>query len=241
MTIVAPKGMESPSFAEQRSQMVEFQLRPRGISDERVLAAMGNVPREEFVPATMLDCAYGDCPVPIGWGQTISQPFTVAFMCQTLQLTGDERVLEIGTGSGYAAAVLSRLVKDVFTIERIAGLAENAKSRLLRLGFGNVHVIAGDGTLGLPDQAPFDGIVVTASALALPQPYGAQLKEGGRMVIPIGDSFDQCMYRFTKHGEHLRCENLGGFAFVPLIGEYGWRDDLLDSAPGASAGHIRSD
>lgn len=210
------------SFADQRAAMVELQLRPNGISDERVLAVMRQVPREEFVPANLRDCAYSDCPLPIGHDQTISQPFTVAFMCQALRLAGHETILEIGTGSGYAAAVLSLLARKVFTIERIVDLADAAAARLKRQGYDNVEVFAADGTLGLPDQAPFDGIVVTASPARVPQPYVAQLADGGRIVIPIGgESGGQCMYRFTKRGEKLDAENLGGFVFVPLIGKYG--------------------
>jgi protein-L-isoaspartate(D-aspartate) O-methyltransferase len=211
--------------------MVEFQLKPNSIQDARVLAAMACVPREEFVPATMRDCAYGDCPLPIGYGQTISQPFTVAFMCQALQLTGRERVLEIGTGSGYAAAVLSLLASEVFTIERVVSLAAPAHSRLRRLGYRNVQVIAGDGTLGLPVAAPFDRIVASAAAGQLPQPWAEQLAEGGSIVVPIGgESFDQCLYRFVKRGAELKMENLGGFAFVPLIGKYGSHDQVASNA-----------
>jgi protein-L-isoaspartate(D-aspartate) O-methyltransferase len=216
---------ELAAFAENRRQMVEFQLREEGIHDRRVLDAMVTVPREEFVPPSQCDSAYGDYPVPIGWGQTISQPYTVAYMCQALQLTGHERVLEIGTGSGYAAAVLSLLAAEVFTIERIAILGEEAKVRLQRLGFDSVQVVIGDGTLGLPEQAPFAAIVVTAGAAELPRPYVEQLADGGRIVIPLGgEPFDQCLYRFTKRGQQLHCQNLGSFAFVPLIGQYGWRE-----------------
>lgn len=216
------------SFADQRARMVECQLRKRGIANEHVLAAMADVPREEFVPVAMSERAYDDCPVPIGWEQTISQPYTVAFMCEALRLTGTERVLEIGTGSGYAAAVLSLLAKEVFTVERITSLAEHARARLHRLGYDNVAVFAGDGSVGLPDQAPFDGIVVTAGAAELPQPFATQLSEGGRIVIPIGRTpFAQAMFRFTKRGAHLQSEKLGGFAFVPLIGEHGWPDNAV--------------
>jgi protein-L-isoaspartate(D-aspartate) O-methyltransferase len=226
MTLATHKPRVQPvpcSCADERIAMVEAQLRQNGIYDERVLAAMSSVPREEFVPAASRDCAYGDCPLPIGHGQTISQPFTVAFMCQALQLRGHERILEIGTGSGYAAAVLSLLASKVFTIERIEELAAAAVARLKRLGYRNVEVIAGDGTLGFLQAAPFDAIVATAAAGQLPLPYPAQLADGGRIVMPIGgESFDQCMYRFTKRGNELRAENLGGFAFVPLIGEFGW-------------------
>lgn len=216
---------ELAAFAQQRRHMVEFQLRDEGIHDQRVLQAMATVPREEFVPPTQCDSAYGDYPVPIGWGQTISQPYTIAYMCQALQLTGKERVLEIGTGTGYAAAVLSLLATEVFTVERIAILGEEATARLQRLGFDNVQVMIGDGTLGLPAHAPFDAIVVTAGAAEIPPPYIRQLPEGGRLVIPLGgEPFDQCLYRLTKRGESLHTQNLGSFAFVPLIGRYGWRE-----------------
>jgi protein-L-isoaspartate(D-aspartate) O-methyltransferase len=208
-----------------RHRMVERQLRRRGITDERVLQAMLTVPREQFVSDSLRDYAYDDCPLPIGFGQTISQPFTVAFQCEALQLKGNERVLEVGTGSGYAAAVLSRLAKEVYTVERIPSLAAQAEATLRRLGYANTHVFAANGTLGLPDCAPFDGIVVTAGGTSLPEPYLSQLMAGGRIVIPIGESlYGQSMYRFTKLTDELRVENLGGFAFVPLIGRYGWSE-----------------
>jgi protein-L-isoaspartate(D-aspartate) O-methyltransferase len=203
--------------------MVEHQLRGRGITDERVLQAMLNVPRHEFVAESFRDFAYDDCPLPIGCDQTISQPFAVAFQCEALQLKGSERVLEVGTGSGYAAAVLSRLAKEVFTLERIPGLAVEAKDALNHLGYVNAHVFTANGTLGLPDYAPFDGIVVTAGGNSLPKPFLEQLAVGGRIVMPIGGSlYCQSMYRFTKLPDELKVENLGGFAFVPLIGRYGW-------------------
>jgi protein-L-isoaspartate(D-aspartate) O-methyltransferase len=207
--------------------MVEDQLRDRGIRDERVLHAMQTVPREEFVPERLRECAYDDCPLPIGAGQTISQPFTVAFMCEALLLRGGERLLEIGTGSGYAAAVLSLLARQVFTIERIPELADDARRRLERLGYANVQAKTSNGTLGWP-EAPFDGIVVTAGAATLPQPYLDQLAAGGRIVIPLGGSpWGQQMYRFTKGPDHLHVENLGGFTFVPLIGQFGWNNRSL--------------
>lgn len=220
------RGRTSPSaFAELRRQMVDEQLREHGISDERVLEAMGRVPREEFVPADLRDAAYEDGPLPIGSGQTISQPFTVAIMCQALQLAGTEKVLEIGAGSGYGAAVLSLLADNVFTVERVPELAEGARARLARLGYDNVRVLTGDGTMGLPDEAPFDAIVVTAGAETLPDAYVRQLRPSGRIVIPIGEyRYNQTMYRFIRLDEELRVENLGGFAFVPLIGRYGWHE-----------------
>ena len=219
------KDAAATDFAELRRWMVDEQLREHGISDERVLDAMRRVPREEFVPEELRDAAYEDGPLPIGFGQTISQPFTVAFMCQALQLEGTEKVLEIGAGSGYGAAVLSLLASSVFTVERVPGLVNSARARLTRTGYENVNVVAGDGTLGLPDEAPFDAIVVTAGAETLPDAYVRQLRAGGRIVIPLGRSrHSQTMYRFTRIDEQLQVENLGGFAFVPLIGRYGWHE-----------------
>lgn len=213
-------------FAELRKQMVEEQIACRGIHDERLLAAMLTVPREDFVPEKYRDLAYADRPLPIPRGQTISQPFTVAFMCQALELRGPERVLEIGTGSGYAAAILSQLAAEVITIERIPVLAETAAARLAQGGYDNVQVHIADGTLGWSPAAPYDAIVVTAAASTLPQPYVDQLKEGGRIVIPIGPlSMGQTLCRFTRHANATRAEELGPFAFVPLIGEHAWNED----------------
>lgn len=219
------KDAAATDFAELRRWMVDEQLREHGISDERVLDAMRCVPREEFVPDELRGAAYEDGPLPIGFGQTISQPFTVAFMCQALQLKGTEKVLEIGAGSGYGAAVLSHLASSVFTVERVPGLVKSARARLDRTGYQNVKVVAADGTLGLPDEAPFDAIVVTAGAETLPDAYVRQLRAGGRIVIPLGRSrHSQTMYRFTRLDGQLRVEDLGGFAFVPLIGKFGWHE-----------------
>ncbi len=217
---------DAAAFAELRLAMVENQIRARGVEDSRVLAAMNRVPREAFVPARLRVAAYDDMPLPIGFGQTISQPYTVAFMCEALQLRGEEKVLEIGTGSGYAAAVLSLLAREVYTVERIGALAEEASARLTHLGYRNVHVRVADGTLGLADAAPFDAIVVTAGAEELPEAYRRQLADGGRIVIPLGRTpYSQTLCRFTRTGEEIRVENLGGFAFVPLIGAQGWSED----------------
>lgn len=216
---------ETKRFAELRRGMVETQIRRRGIKDPRVLAAMLEIPREQFVPEAHRYEAYRDYPLPIGFGQTISQPFTVAYMLQALNLVGSEKALEIGTGSGYAAAVLSRLVQVVHTVERIPELAQQAKLQLDHLGYENVYVHVANGTLGLSEHAPFDAIVVTAGAKDLPDPYSEQLAEGGRILIPIGASGSQSMWRFTKQGGKLMRENLGGFAFVPLIGRHGWNDE----------------
>ena len=208
-------------FVEQRRQLVKS-LAQKGISDQRVLAALERVPREKFVPANERALAYRDHALAIDCEQTISQPYTVAFMCEALNLTGSERVLEIGTGSGYNAAVLSELAAEVYTIERIPHLAELATSRLLELGYRNIQIAVGDGTLGWPSAAPFDAIIVTAGAKSLPEPYLAQLTEGGRIVIPIGRQDEgQTMCRFTKCLAELKRENLGMFQFVPLIGQHG--------------------
>ena len=210
------------SFARRRQRMVERQMEARGICDSRVLAAMETVPREEFVPEHLRERAYEDGPLPIGQGQTISQPLTVAFMAEALQLKGDERVLEIGTGSGYGAAILGRLAKEVHTVERLQALAEGARERLERLGFANVHVHIGDGSLGWPEAAPYQAICVTAAPAAVPKTLQDQLAEGGRLVIPVGESHrGQQMMRYTLQGGELLEEELGEFSFVPLIGKHG--------------------
>jgi protein-L-isoaspartate(D-aspartate) O-methyltransferase len=215
---------EPPSdrFRRQRLRMVTHQLESRGIADPRVLTAMAEVSREEFVPPELWDEAYRDGPLPIGQGQTISQPYTVAFMSEAMQLTGEEKVLEIGTGSGYAAAVLSRLAREVHSIERIPELAAEAAERLQRLAIDNVHVHVGDGSLGLAAEAPFDAIVVTAGGPELPRAYAEQLAECGRIVMPIGRRHGQQMCRFTKRNGVLDLEDLGNFCFVPLIGQDAW-------------------
>ena len=206
------------SSKELRHRMVELDLRSRGICDERVLAAMGRVPREEFVPDNERSVAYEDHALPIGLGQTISQPFTVAYMCEAAQLHGGEIVLEIGTGSGYGAAVLSRLAREVYSIERLSELADSARERLQKMGYQNVHVVTGDGSLGWPEHAPYDAIIVTAGAESLPHALAQQLAPGGRMVIPIGEPhYGQTMYRMTNCDGRLQSEDLGAFAFVPLI------------------------
>ena len=213
-------------FAPRRQGMVNDQLASRGIGDVRVLAAMGVVPREKFVPRQFQHAAYEDRPLPIGFGQTISQPYTVAYMAEALQLTGVEKVLEVGTGSGYERRRVVALAQEVHTVERIPSLAQQAITRLKELELDNVHVCAADGTLGLPREAPFDAIVVTAGAANLPNAYLEQLADGGRIVIPIGDSPTvQNLRRFTRLGNQLRSENLGQFVFVPLIGKHSWSDN----------------
>ncbi len=218
---VAGKGNaadRTEEFEQRRLAMVSDQLERRGIDDPRVLAAMREVPRHVFVGALQEAHAYEDRPLEIGQGQTISQPFTVAFMAQSLYLQGTEKVLEVGTGSGYGAAILSRLAAQVYTVERLPELAAAARSRLGELGYHNVQVEHRDGVLGLPEQAPFDAIVVTAAAPQLPTAYLAQLADGGRLVIPIDqDANQQVMYRFRRHGDSHYREFLGYFAFVPLV------------------------
>ena len=197
--------------------MVLDQLQRRGIHDERVLAAMGSVPRELFVPDPLCDRAYEDCALPIGLEQTISQPFTVAFMCQEARIAAGDRVLEVGTGSGYGAAVLSELSRVVYSIERIEVLYRAAASRLAALGYNNVEVFHRDGTLGLPEEAPFDAIVVTAGAESVPEAYLKQVADGGRIVMPVGSQGAQQMVRLTRHGTQWQQDTLGGFGFVPLV------------------------
>jgi protein-L-isoaspartate(D-aspartate) O-methyltransferase len=207
-----------------RERMLRDHLAGRGIHDPAVLAAMAEVPREEFIDAGMLSLAYEDGPLPIEEGQTISQPYIVAYMTEALELTGNERVLEIGTGSGYAAAVLSRIVETVYSVERLEGLADSARQRLERLGYDKIRVHVGDGTLGWPEHAPYDAIVVTAGAPKVPKPLLQQLAIGGRLVIPVGSSSHlQNLIRVRRTGEHdYHSEDLCGVRFVPLIGAEGW-------------------
>jgi protein-L-isoaspartate(D-aspartate) O-methyltransferase len=214
-------------FDDMRRRMVERQIAARGITGELVLEAMRKVPRHEFVPAHLRAHAYDDGPLPIGEGQTISQPYIVALMTAALDLAGGERVLEIGTGCGYAAAVLAEIAGEVYTIERLAPLADRARQTLGRLGYGNVHVIVGDGTLGWPDAAPYAGIVVTASGPGVPDALKEQLAIGGKLVIPVehGGGF-QYLERITRIAEgEYETASLGGVRFVRLIGAQGWHDD----------------
>jgi len=224
-----PSFSESHSSTEmeqRRQWMVEMQLRARGIGSSQVLTAMGRVPREAFVLPEWRDCAYDDRALPIKDQQTISQPYTVAFMCEQLQLTGHEKVLDVGTGSGYAAAVLACLAAEVHSIERIPELAHSARDRLARLGYDRVHVHLGDGTLGWPPAAPYDAILVSAAGRRLPVALAVQLTEGGRILIPLGSRLrGQTMCCFTSRGGCLKRQDLGPFAFVPLIGRDGWQSD----------------
>jgi protein-L-isoaspartate(D-aspartate) O-methyltransferase len=219
--------MNAPEMAVQRSAMVENQIRARGVRDRLVIKAMGTVPREAFVPQNMKAFAYEDSPLPIGEGQTISQPFIVAYMIAALGLSGGERVLDIGTGSGYAAAVLGEIASEVYTVERIEPLADQAKQTLASLGYHQVHVRCGDGTLGWPQHAPYDAIIVAAGGPKLPRSLQLQLKIGGRMVIPVGnDSAAQELVRVTRESQtQFKYACIADVRFVPLIGEEGWPDD----------------
>ena len=210
-------------FAAERRSMVESQLRARGIRDERVLAAMLRVPRHEFVSADYRDQVYEDHPIPIGEGQTISQPYIVAIMLQALALDPSDVVLEVGTGSGYLTALLAELTRQVYSVERHASLARTAHATLARLGYTNVEVIVGDGGNGFPDQAPFDAIVVSAAAPQIPPPLFEQLREGGRMIVPVGPAHAQELQLARKHDGQPVVSTLEGCRFVPLIGSEGYR------------------
>jgi protein-L-isoaspartate(D-aspartate) O-methyltransferase len=214
-----------PEFTKERLAMVAEQLRRRGIRDERVLAAMAKVPRHLFVPSGSQSEAYEDRPLPIGDGQTISQPYMVAIMTQSLNLTGGEKVLEIGTGSGYQTAVLAELAREVFTVERLFALYQKAEIRLRNLGYENIHCRLGDGSIGWPEKAPFDGLLVTAGAPEVPEALKSQLAEGGRLVIPVGSRYSQSLLKIERVGGRFDTEEITGCVFVPLGGEGGWREE----------------
>jgi protein-L-isoaspartate(D-aspartate) O-methyltransferase len=218
---MAPETKVDPFLAQRRS-MVESQLRARGIRDERVLAAMFRVPRHEFVSAEYRDQVYEDHPIPIGEGQTLSQPYIVAVMLEALALDPSDTVLEIGTGSGYQTALLAELAKQVYSVERHASLAHDARATLARLGYSNVEVALGDGSHGLAERAPFDAIVVSAAAPQIPPPLFEQMREGGRMVIPVGPAHAQELQLVRKQAGKLIVANLEGCRFVPLIGSEGY-------------------
>jgi protein-L-isoaspartate(D-aspartate) O-methyltransferase len=219
---VTPLG-RSPEFAEQRSRMVERQLRRRGIEDERVLASMAEVPREHFVPERVRDSAYNDSALPIGHDQTISQPWVVAAICQALRLNGDENVLEIGTGSGYSAAVLAKLARHVISIERVPELGETARSKLEELGIANVEVIVGDGSRGYPEDAPYDAIAIHAATPETPHSLISELATDGRLVVPIATGSADLLTAFIRQNGDLRQETIGPCRFVPLIGAEGFQ------------------
>lgn len=216
--------LEAEQFATQRERMLNTQLRARRISDPRVLAAMASVPRHEFVAEEHRSQAYGDFPLPIGEGQTVSQPYIVALMLEALSLAGTETVLEVGTGSGYVSALLAQLAKHVYSIERHQSLAQSAVTTLTRLGYRNLDVRVGDGTQGWPEKSPFDAIVVSAAAPHVPQPLFEQLREGGRMVIPVGPADAQELQLVGKQEGRAVVTVLEGCRFVPLIGGQGYEE-----------------
>lgn len=209
---------EKDLFPLMRRRMVETQLRARGIKDERILVAMQKVPRHEFVPIPAKLLAYSDSPLSIGYGQTISQPYIVALMTQELELDPADKVLEVGTGSGYQAAVLAEIAKEVYTIEILEPLYEQARARLVKMGYRNVHLRQGDGTRGWPEAAPFDKIIVTAAGLKIPESLIQQLKEGGRIVMPVGEQ-DQVLVVGVKQGRGLKTYETIPVRFVPLVEE----------------------
>ena len=239
MGVPASKGVLSSdvtSFPSLRKEMVERDIAARGVRDELVLDAMRKVPRELFLPEKLREFAYEDSPLPIAGEQTISQPYIVAFMAEALMLKGGEKVLEIGAGSGYAAAVLSEIAANVYTVERLGPLAEKAAATLAELGYDNVHVLHGDGTRGWPEHAPYDAIVVAAGGPQVPELLKEQLKIGGRLVIPVGsDQRSQELVRVTRiSANEYRSEDIADVRFVPLIGEEGWTADT-----GAGRTHAR--
>jgi protein-L-isoaspartate(D-aspartate) O-methyltransferase len=215
---------DSDKTRRLRRDMVEKQLRRRGVADEKVLEAMDAVPRHSFMPGYSAEAAYGDHAMPIGHGQTISQPYMVAVMTQELvkNAASHGRVLEIGTGSGYQAAILARIFDEVISIERVEPLVEPARRNLDELGFSNITVVAGDGTLGYPPTSPYDGIIVTAGAPHVPAALKRQLADGGALVIPVGSRYLQQLEIITRKGERYRTGTADGCVFVPLIGEDGW-------------------
>jgi protein-L-isoaspartate(D-aspartate) O-methyltransferase len=223
-----------PDFAAARNEMVARQIRSRGITSARVLDAMAAVPRHEFVPLAAQASAYSDEALSIGGGQTISQPFIVAAAADALQLSGAERVLEIGGGCGYQAAVLSLLGQDVLVVELRPSLAAESRERLAHLGYSNVRVAVGDGSLGWPAGAPYDAILVSAAAPAIPPPLLEQLAAGGRLVIPVGDSERQSMLRIVKRSAGLAQESLLSCRFVPLLGRHGWPDSAANAVLGSA-------
>ncbi len=213
------------AFAVDRQHMVALQLRSRGIHDERVLDAMARIPREQFIPEPFHHQAYGDHPIPIGHGQTISQPYIVALMLEALAIQPTDKVLEIGTGSGYVAAVLAELSSHVYSVERHASLAQTAERVLAALGYQNVTILIGDGSKGLPEHAPFDVIIVSAAASELPPAMVEQMRDGGRMVIPVGSSHAQELLLVRKQQNITVLQHLEGCRFVPLIGDEGTAAD----------------
>lgn len=213
---------QSNDYEKQRQRMVDQQIKRRGIRDKNVLEAMSAVPRHRFVPSRVQASAYADSALPIGEGQTISQPYVVALMTEAAQIKAGDKVLEIGTGSGYGAAVAGEIADEVYTIERHRELADEARQRLRELGYDNVHVIHADGSEGWPEEAPYDAIIVTAAAPELPEPLLDQLADGGRLVVPVGTRMSQTLTRATRRDDEIQRETLTEVRFVPLVGEHGW-------------------
>lgn len=212
------------NFEKERSRMVDEQIAGRGVKDERVLAVMRKIPRHEFLPEAIRGMAYSDNALPLGEGQTMSQPYMVALMTELLGLKGSERVLEIGTGSGYQAAVLAELCEKVYTVERVKSLADKARATLDRLGYKSVAIKVYDGTYGWKEMAPFEAIIVTAGSPDIPTPLVEQLKAGGRMVIPVGDRYGQQLVTVVKTADGMVTERSIPCVFVPLIGNHGWKE-----------------
>jgi protein-L-isoaspartate(D-aspartate) O-methyltransferase len=215
---------EELKYQRQRQEMVKNQIEARGITDEKVLAALRKVPRHLFVSEALRDQAYGDFPLPIGEQQTISQPYIVAEMTQALQVSAEDRVLEIGTGSGYQAAILSEIAYRVYTIERIHSLYISTRKLFDKLRYFNIVTKYSDGTTGWAGESPFDAIIVTAGAPEIPNTLVSQLSVGGRLVIPVGNHFSQSLMKLVKDEQGIHSKNLGGCRFVKLVGEHGWRD-----------------
>ena len=217
--LMAQARVDSPNYQKARGKMVSLQIRLRGVSDKKVLNAMSQVPRHRFVPEELVSQAYADHPLPIGQGQTISQPYIVALMTEKLKLKGDERILEIGTGSGYQAAILAKVAKEVYTIEIKEKLYKKAENLLRSLGFSKIKTRHGDGYFGWPEAAPFDCIMITASIDHIPPPLLKQLKDGGRLILPLGNPFSyQYLSMVTKHDDEYTVKQITGVLFVPMTG-----------------------
>ncbi len=214
--------MKNLDFDNMRNRMVEEQLIGRGISDKKVIAAFRKVPRHEFITEEFLESAYSDYPLPIGNKQTISQPYMVALMTECLGLEGDEKVLEIGTGSGYQTAILAELSREVYSVERFQELTDSARKIMDKLGYKNCTIKTGDGTLGWEEHAPYNGIIVTAGAPGIPESLIKQLSDGGKLVIPIGSGFGQALTVVEKRGNFFDSKEVCGCVFVPLVGREGW-------------------
>jgi len=216
-------------YAALRKKMVQEQLIPRGIKDKRVLAAFGKIERHKFIPEDLISNAYSDFPVPIGKNQTISQPYIVALMTENLCLTGVEKILEVGTGSGYQTAILAELGKEVYSIERLDQLSKKAEATLKEMGYHNISLKVGDGTLGWPEAAPFDRIIITAASPQIPLPLAEQLKENGKLILPLGETLGQALTLVEKKKDGFDSIKVCGCVFVPLIGKYGYKVDTEDN------------